>query len=120
MAFELEKIQAELRRRGMDGWLLYDFFKRDAIAYRVLGLAPMMVTRRWYYFIPASGTPQKLVHRIESARLDAVPGQKRVYAAWTEQKRAIGGHAGFGEEDCHAVLTAEQHPLRFHRGRGNH
>ena len=94
MAFELEKIQAEMRRRGMDGWLLYDFFKRDAIAYRVLGLAPMMVTRRWYYFIPASGTPQKLVHRIESGRLDAVPGQKRVYAAWTEQKGELEAMLG--------------------------
>ncbi|MGH9803832.1 MAG: M24 family metallopeptidase [Candidatus Acidiferrales bacterium] len=89
MAFELEKIQAELRRRGLDGWLLYDFFKRDAIAYRVLGLEPMMVTRRWYYFIPASGAPQKLVHKIESGRLDAVPGQKRLYAAWGQQREEL-------------------------------
>ena len=27
-------------------------------------------TRRWYYFIPASGEPRALVHRIESGALD--------------------------------------------------
>ena len=94
MAFELEKIQAELRRRGFDGWLLYDFFKRDAIAYRVLGLEPMMVTRRWYYFIPATGAPQKLVHKIESGRLDKLPGEKRLYAAWGQQREELANMLG--------------------------
>ena len=94
MAFELEKIQTELRRRGLDGWLLYDFFKRDAIAYRVLGLEPMMVTRRWYYFIPASGTPQKLVHKIESGRLDGLPGEKHLYAAWGQQREELAAMLG--------------------------
>lgn len=89
MAFDLPTIQAELRRRGFDGWLLYDFHHRDPIAYRVLGLPEAMVTRRWYYFIPATGTPQKLVHRIEPARLDTLPGEKHEYAAWGEQREKL-------------------------------
>jgi len=43
-----------------------------------------MVTRRWFYLIPADGEPQKLVHKIESGHLDSLPGKKRTYAAWQE------------------------------------
>jgi len=42
------------------------------------------VTRRWYYFVPAKGEPRKLVHRIEQARLDALPGTKAMYSSWQE------------------------------------
>ncbi len=89
MAFDLKAIQAELKRRGLDGWLLYDFHHRDPIAYRVLNLEATMVTRRWYYLLPAIGTPRKLVHRIEPARLDALPGDKHVYSAWGEQREKL-------------------------------
>ena len=89
MAFDLKGIQTELGRRGLDGWLLYDFHHRDPIAYRVLGFEATMVTRRWYYLIPAAGTPQKLVHRIEPARLDSLPGDKQMYSAWGEQREKL-------------------------------
>jgi Xaa-Pro aminopeptidase len=94
MAFDLEAIQAELKQRNLDGWLLYDFRQRDPIAYRVLGLEAGMVTRRWYYFIPATGAPQKLVHRIESARLDSLPGEKQEYAAWGELREKLAAMLG--------------------------
>ncbi len=89
MAFDLKAIQAELARRKFDGWLLYDHHHRDPIAYRLLDLQAAMVTRRWYYFIPASGAPQKLVHRIEAARLDSLPGEKNLYSAWGEQRESL-------------------------------
>jgi Xaa-Pro dipeptidase len=81
----LPGIQAALRDHGIDAWLFYDHHHRDPIAYRVLGLPPnLMVTRRWYYLIPAQGEPQKLVHRIEAGHLDVLPGNKHEYAAWQE------------------------------------
>jgi Xaa-Pro dipeptidase len=43
-----------------------------------------MVTRRWYYLIPAKGDPIKLVHKIESGHLDTLPGTKKQYAGWQE------------------------------------
>jgi Xaa-Pro aminopeptidase len=43
-----------------------------------------MVTRRWFYLIPAEGEPQKLVHKIEAGHLDSLPGDKRTYSAWQE------------------------------------
>ena len=58
---DLAKIQAALREAKLDGWLFYDHHRRDAIAYRVLGIAPVMCTRRWYYLIPAEGEPVDVV-----------------------------------------------------------
>jgi Xaa-Pro aminopeptidase len=81
----LAAIQSALRDRKIDAWLFYDHHHRDPIAYRVLGLrSDLMVTRRWYYLIPAEGEPMKLVHKIESGHLDPLPGSKRMYSAWQE------------------------------------
>jgi Xaa-Pro aminopeptidase len=81
----LAAIQSALSDRNIDAWLFYDHHHRDAIAYRVLGLPDsLFVTRRWYYLIPANGTPQKLVHRIETGHLDTLPGDKRAYSSWQE------------------------------------
>ena len=81
----LDQIQTALRDAAFDGWLFYDHHHRDPIAERILGLDPKAhITRRWYYFIPAQGAPQKLVHRIEQGRLDALPGAKTLYSSWQE------------------------------------
>jgi Xaa-Pro dipeptidase len=82
---DLSAIQASLRERNIDAWLFYDHHHRDPIAYRVLGLpVGQMVTRRWFYLIPAEGEPLKLVHRIEPGHLDTLPGSKRQYSGWQE------------------------------------
>jgi Xaa-Pro dipeptidase len=82
---DLPAIQAALRERNIDAWLFYDHHHRDPIAYRVLGLPKdLMVTRRWFYLIPAEGEPLKLVHKIESHRLDTLPGKQSQYAGWQE------------------------------------
>jgi Xaa-Pro dipeptidase len=81
----LDAIQSALRESALDGWLFYDHHHRDPIAARILSLDPNAhITRRWYYFIPASGLPRKLVHRIEQARLDTLPGGKTQYSSWQE------------------------------------
>jgi len=81
----LSAIQSALRDRNIDAWLFYDHHHRDPIAYRLLGLPEkLMVTRRWYYLVPAQGEPTKLVHKIEAGHLDSLPGIKRQYSAWQE------------------------------------
>jgi len=86
----LETIQSALRDANIDAWLFYDHHHRDPIAYRVLGLPPnMMVTRRWYYVIPAKGDPAKLVHKIEAGHLDSLPGAKQQYSGWQELSGGI-------------------------------
>jgi len=87
---QLDSIQAALRQAQLDGWLFYDHHHRDPIAYRILGLSDNLhITRRWYYFVPAVGEPRKLVHRVESLRLDPLPGRAQVYSSWQELEAAL-------------------------------
>jgi Xaa-Pro dipeptidase len=92
---DISEMQRELKNEGIDGWLFFDHHQRDPLAQRVLKLGPAMATRRWYYFIPADGEPKRLVHRIESGMLDALPGQKILYSSWSTQidgiKQILGG-----------------------------
>jgi len=86
----LEAIQQELQKANIDGWLFYDFHNRDAIAARVLHMdTTRFASRRWYYFIPAHGEAQKLVHRIEPWRCDHLPGDKHIYLSWQEQQQQL-------------------------------
>jgi Xaa-Pro dipeptidase len=86
----LDDIQAALRAEGLDGWLFFDHHRRDPLAYRVLQFTPgSMVSRRWYYFVPANGEPRGLVHKIESHTLDELGGTPAQYAAWGEMVQRI-------------------------------
>ncbi len=88
--FDLDAIQKSLRDFGLDGWLLYDFRGSNMLARRVLGLdekAPG--SRRIFYFVPAQGKPRKLVHRIETAALDSLPGDKAIYLPWQELEAGV-------------------------------
>ncbi|MBI3603740.1 MAG: aminopeptidase P family protein [Nitrospirae bacterium] len=72
---------------NLDGWLFYDFRGSDPLAYRVLLLDQAKhVTRRWYYWVPAQGTPVKLLHKIEPHVLDELPGDALPYVSWEEQQ----------------------------------
>jgi Xaa-Pro dipeptidase len=87
---DLSAIQTALREHQLDGWLFYDHHHRDPIAYRILGLDEnSFVSRRWYYFVPAEGEPRKLVHRIESGKLDTLPGSKDAYSSWQELEQKL-------------------------------
>src|ERR1700759_2315867 len=83
-------IQTALRAAKLDGWLFYDFRGSDPLALRILKIDEHAVgSRRWFYFIPAAGECTKIVHRIEPAKLDALPGKKIEYSSWKEQHEAL-------------------------------
>jgi Xaa-Pro aminopeptidase len=84
MSIDISGIQSDLRAAKLDGWLFYDFRGRDPIAQHILNLPNGMRTRRWYYFVPAKGTPKKLVHKIEAESLAALPGDTLYYAKQEE------------------------------------
>jgi len=84
MALDIQSLQSDLRHAKLDGWLFYDFRGRDPIAHRILSLPPAMRTRRWFYFVPTKGAPRKLVHKIESESLAALPGEALFYASQDE------------------------------------
>jgi Xaa-Pro aminopeptidase len=88
--FDLSAVQTAIRAAGCDGWLLYDFRGQNLLAQRVAGVAPTL-SRRWFYFVPAAGAPKKLVHAIEPASLDHLPGtEKIVYRRWQDLEAGVG------------------------------
>jgi Xaa-Pro aminopeptidase len=89
----LRRMQAAIEAQGLRGWLLYDFHGSNPIARGVLGFhaldPPPKTTRRWFYWVPASGEPVKLVHRLEPRSLDHLPGRVAVYLTWEELERSL-------------------------------
>jgi Xaa-Pro dipeptidase len=88
---DIDAIQNYLQKHYIDGYLLYDFHGRDILAYRILDLGNPHYTRRWFYFIPAEGSPHKIVSAVEPHVLDSVPGEKHIVIKW---------------EDLHATLKS--------------
>lgn len=92
----ITSLQAALRQEKFDGWLFYSFRGSDPIAEHILQLdSAAFATRRWFYYVPATGEPQRVVHAIEPHTLDSLPGAKRVYLPWQQLQQqvrdALGG-----------------------------
>ncbi len=88
--FDLKDTQAAINEFGMDGWLMYDFRGINYLAARIANIPEdELGSRRWLYFVPAEGQPRKLVHAIEAAQLDHLPGDKTVYLKWQELEAGI-------------------------------
>jgi Xaa-Pro aminopeptidase len=88
--FDLQAVQAALQQFGIDGWLLYDFRGLNVLARRVVGLdGGAIMSRRWFYFVPAQGEPKKLNHRIEPHALRHLPGSGQLYLRWQELEDGV-------------------------------
>ena len=100
----IEAIQQALKEADLDGWLFYSFRGSDPIAANILGMNEEghLATRRWFYLIPQSGEPTRIVHSIERDALDRVPGKKLVYLPWQQL------HAHL--KDSLLALTSERKP----------
>lgn len=86
----LPRFQKFLRDRELDGWLLYDFHHLNPFAYLFLPLDEGMFTRRWFYFLPAKGAPQMMVHRIEQDFFAHLAGERHPYSGWRELESGLG------------------------------
>jgi Xaa-Pro aminopeptidase len=90
VAAGLPELQRALVEQGLDGWLLYDFHGQNPTALTALGLGGHMLTRRWYYLVPAHGEPRLLVHAIEIGSFPAhVAGRRQAYASWQSLQAAL-------------------------------
>jgi Xaa-Pro dipeptidase len=88
--FQLDRVQAAIAEENVDGWLLYDFQGSDPLARRILNVGTEgHLTRRWFYYVPKTGKPKKLVHKIEPAALDKLPGERVFYAGWREMESRL-------------------------------
>ena len=88
---DIAAFQAALRDEGIDGWLLYDFRRSNAIAHRVLKLAPdAFFSRRWLYYVPATGEPTAITSAVEAHVLASLPGAHVSYRSWQEYRALLG------------------------------
>jgi len=86
----IQNIQKTLRSQKIDGWLFYDFWKRNEFAQRILEFPRHILnTRRFFYLIPAEGEPRKLVHSIERWNIDHLPGEKTIYLSWQSLEEGL-------------------------------
>jgi Xaa-Pro aminopeptidase len=79
----LPAVQAFMRERSIDAWLLYDFRQSNPV------LGAMLPGRRWttrraLLFIPAAGEPRLLAHSIDAAQFDRLPAgvARDLYLDW--------------------------------------
>src|SRR5688572_29811567 len=85
----ITEIQAALKQQGLDGWLFYDFRGSDILIPRILKTERLGGSRRWFYYVPASGEPVKVVHAIEPDQIDVLPGKKLIYREWGLLKKQV-------------------------------
>lgn len=88
---KIEKLQALIKKNGLDGWLFYDFRGSNDLALSVLEIpAKAHLTRRFFYFVPAEGEPHKVAMAIELHNLAHLPGELHPYSSY-ESLNAIMG-----------------------------
>lgn len=87
---KVKETQASLAELHLDGWLLYDFRRCNDLACKYLEISPeRLLTRRFFYWIPAQGDPVKIVHRIEDNVLDHLPGATVRFTTWQDLEKSL-------------------------------
>ncbi|MGB3563644.1 MAG: Xaa-Pro peptidase family protein [Thermoanaerobaculia bacterium] len=91
LANRIAEIQQALDAADLDGWFFSCFQRNDPVSLELLGLPEnQLVTRRCYYLLPRRGEPRKLVHALEPALLDHLPGVETRYLTWRDHLQALG------------------------------
>ena len=63
---KLAEVQAYLQANNIDGWLMFDFRGMNPFVKRILQLEDgVILSRRWWVFVPASGQATVTTHAIE-------------------------------------------------------
>ncbi|MEP7149326.1 MAG: Xaa-Pro peptidase family protein [Acidobacteriota bacterium] len=93
----IAEIQSALQKEKLDGWLFYDFRGSDILTPRILKTERLGGSRRWFYYIPATGDPVKVVHAIEPGQIDVLPGKKLIYREWSLLKSQVKAAIGPGK-----------------------
>jgi Xaa-Pro aminopeptidase len=89
LLLDIAGVQETLAAERLDGWLIYDFHGLNAVARELFVFNSHIVTRRWFYFIPAVGEPVLLAHKIEKTNFPKLPGQMFFYAGWRELHKQL-------------------------------
>ena len=89
----VEATAAELERRSLDGWLLFDLEGRNRVTCELLGLGDGP-SRRIFLLLRPRAKPSALAHRIELDAWDGWEGDLEAYVGWKEMEEALGRMLG--------------------------
>ncbi len=78
----------ELRRHGLDGWLLFDLEGRNRVLCELLGLGDGP-SRRIFLLLRPDARPAALAHRIELGPWSDWEGELTAYVGWEEMEQAL-------------------------------
>jgi len=82
MKYPLATVQAALGRRGLAGWLLYDFPRLQSGGPRAAGRAAgTMLTRRFFYWIPARVRARAVQSSVEAHHLPTCRARQHASSA---------------------------------------
>ncbi|MGH7603839.1 MAG: M24 family metallopeptidase [Gemmatimonadaceae bacterium] len=87
----LPALQSAIDRERVDGWLLYDFHGLNPVAVGMLEL-PGMTTRRFFVYVPRTGSPVAITHAIEQGPWAEWPSlwTKETYSSWRSLEHLLG------------------------------
>jgi len=88
----IEAVRQRTGELGLDGWLLYNFRDNNSVASRLLGLPAM--TRRYFVWLPVTGRPVAITHRIEQQPWSTWAGDNHQYSSWRELDAALAETVG--------------------------
>ena len=116
----LESIQSELQKAGLDGWLFFDHHERDPLAYRVLGLKPPATSAGAGIISSRRGANRAgLVHQVEPHVLDILARRKIPLRPLAGAGDRVAAASAGREEGRHAVFAPLRRALCRQRGRGH-
>lgn len=73
------------KRTQISGWLFYDYKGRNRMVLDLLGLPPStFLSRRFFYWVPPSGDPIKIVHIVDEPCAGYFVGKTIFYSSWRE------------------------------------
>lgn len=86
---KIQKAQKLLQHDQIDGWLLYDFRRSNPLACRFLEIPEtILLTRRFFYWIPKEGEPVKIVSTVENP-LESLPGKELRFRSWQDLEQIL-------------------------------
>ena len=87
---KIKEVQTTLKQLAIEGWLLYDFRRSNPLALSFLEIPPeKMLSRRFFYWIPQTGIPIKIVSQVEPNGLAHLPGETKVYHSWQQLEQFL-------------------------------
>lgn len=81
----IEEVQAFMRSKGIDAWLIHDFRGNNPVLAQVLP-GKRWTTRRAVYLVPATGEPVVLAHSIDMEQFRHSGVKVDVYLRWQDYR----------------------------------